>query len=575
MQAALLLAIAWPFSLALLLAVRGIRSLAIALLPWAAAPALMVALLVPDGALVSPETLLGSALALDASRRVFLAATALLWLGAVWLMVGPRPMSIDGWRLAFLTLITMGGSFGLALAGDGLLWLVSGTLAGYALYGMILQGAQRPARAAGRRLVILLVLSDLIVFELFLILAHAAGGTSFDDLRQAVAMTDSPAMILGLMAVGLGAKAGVLGAHLWLLPSFQVSMPGVRLALIAFVLAVGLSGWLNLLPLGEIEWPIPGMVLQWLALATAAYALVASLLVPGRGALQGSILMALTAQWLCAVAVALQQPGLGVAIGDLIPMVGLQTGIGLAVLVILLDAVETRQRSLSLAMVWLAAVTVAVAPLTILGAWMDTGHFAAEGLWLPSLAVAVLLGRLIAGVEPPDADADADAEVERVPHQAHRLTLASGLMLAALFAASTSLLGHSPTDLWSWTPGMHPWWSAVSPLSLLALAVALVLGWGGSRHLMRRPAGYSFMRSANVATVRDRISLPRARLRHLTRIRLPGWRDAIVERLLGPGAWLEWQGVARRIEARLMRWESALVMLVLLGSAAAWVGANG
>jgi hypothetical protein len=568
-QAALLLALAWPFALVLLLAVRATRSLAIALLPWAAAPALAVALLVPDGAVVSPATLLGSALTLDATRRVFLAATALLWLGAVWLMVGPRPMSIDGWRLALLALITMGGSFGLALASDGLLWLVSGTLAGYALYGMILQGAQRPARAAGRRLVILLVLSDLLLFELFLILAHAAGGTSFDDLRQAVAMTDSPAMILGLMAVGLGVKAGVLGAHLWLLPSFQVSTPAVRLALIAFVLAAGLSGWLNLLPLGEIEWPISGIVLQWLALATAAYALVASLLVPRPGALQGGILMALTAQWLCAVAVALQQPGLGMAIGDLIPMVGLQTGIGLAALVILLDAVKTRHRNLRLAMAWLAAVTVAVAPLPVLGAWRDAGTLAAEGLWLPSLAVAVLLGRLIAGIGTPDA------EVERVPHQAHRLTLAFGLMLAALFAASTSLLGHSPTDLWSWAPGMQPGWSEGSPLPILILAVALVLGWGGARYLLRRSAPHPFMWSVDLASVREPVSLPRAHLRHLTRIRLPGWRDAVVERLLGSGAWLEWQAFARRIEARLMRWESALVMLVLLGSAAAWVAANG
>jgi hypothetical protein len=568
-QAALLLALAWPFALALLLAVRGTRSLAIALLPWAAAPALVVALLVPDGALASPATLLGSALTLDATTRVFLAATALLWLGAVWLMVGPRPMSIDGWRLALLALITMGGSFGLALASDGLLWLVSGTLAGYALSGMILQRALRPGRAAGRRLVILLVLSDLLLFELFLILAHAAGGTSFDDLRQAVAMTDSPAMILGLMTVGLGVKAGVLGAHLWLLPSFQVSMPAVRLALVAFVLAAGLSGWIKLLPFGEIAWPIPGMVLQWLALATAVYALVASFLVVGRGTLQGSILMALTAQWLCAVAVALQQPGPGVAIGDLLPMVGLQTGIGLAALVILLDAVNTRHRDLCLAMAWLAAVTVAVAPVPILGSWMDVGNLAALGLWLPSLAVAALLGRLMAAVGPPDV------EVERVPLQAHRLTLGAGLMLAALFAASTSLLGHSPTDLWSWPPGMQPGWSVGSPLPIPILAVALVLGWGGARYLMRRPARHPFMWSADVATVREPVSLSRARLRHLMRVRLPGWRDAVVERLLGPGAWLEWQAIARRIEARLMRWETALVMLVMLGSAAAWVGANG
>ena len=91
LQSAVLFALVWPFLAASLWAIRAARPLAIRLLPWSAAPALAVALLVPDLTLSLPETLLGSGLALDATGRVFLATTALLWLVAGTLMVGRRP----------------------------------------------------------------------------------------------------------------------------------------------------------------------------------------------------------------------------------------------------------------------------------------------------------------------------------------------------------------------------------------------------------------------------------------------------------------------------------------------------
>ncbi len=66
LPSAVLFALVWPFLAASLWAVRAARPLAVRLLPWSAAPALAVALLVPDLTLSLPETLLGSGLALDA-----------------------------------------------------------------------------------------------------------------------------------------------------------------------------------------------------------------------------------------------------------------------------------------------------------------------------------------------------------------------------------------------------------------------------------------------------------------------------------------------------------------------------
>jgi hypothetical protein len=539
----------------------------IELLPWSAAPALAVALLVPDLTLALPETLLGSGLVLDATGRVVLAATALLWLVAGTLMVREYRADAGQRRAAVPALLATGAGFGLALADDGPLWFAAGTLAGFAVYALILQAGTRPARTAGRRLVILLVLSDLLLFELFLILAHAAGGTSFVALRGAVAAIGSPAFVLALMTLGFGVKAGVLGVHLWLLPAFGATTLGVRVALIGFVAAAGLLGWLRLLPLGEIAWSNAGAALHWLAVATAAYALIAGFSRTEQRTLAGSVLMALTAQWLWMLAAALQRPESGAAIAALLPMVGLQSGVALAALVLLDDARPIRPRTLRPAMAWLAVVLVVLAPLPIFTVWIDAGPFAALDLWWPSVAVALLLGRFVAGL------ARLEDAASRPRHPRGRMTLGAGLLVASVVGATTSLLGYPPTGLWSPIQADSPPWSLSSGIAVAALAGAVSIGWLASLRSRHRPAPDSVGWSPNpLRQVLERMRTLRGQLRRIAQIRLPGWRDAILDALAAVASSASPSALARQAEARMTRWESALAMFVLLGATVVWLG---
>lgn len=570
LQSAVLFALAWPFLAASLWAIRAARPSAIRLLPWSAAPALAVALLVPDLTLPLPETLLGSGLALDATGRVFLATTALLWLIAGALMVGRRPGDVGERRSALPALLAMGSGFALALADDGLMWFAAGTLAGYAVYALILQAATRAARAAGRRLVILLVLSDLLLFELFLILAHAAGGTSFADLRGAVAALDNPTFVLALMTLGFGVKAGVLGVHPWLLSAFGSTTPAVRVALIAFAAAAGLLGWLRLLPLGEIAWTAMGVALHWLAFATAAYALLTGFSRTGQRALAGSVLMALTAQWLWALAAALQRPESGAAIAALLPMVGLQSGLALAALVLLDDADRTRHRALRTAMAWLAIAPVLLAPLPIFAVWMGAGPLAVIDLSWPSIAVALLLGRLVAGMARHEATAS------RSRHPRSRMLLGACLLVAAFVGAATSLLGYPPTGLWSPILADSPPWTLSSAVAVAALVGALGIGWLaslGSEH--RPPRDSSAWSPSPLRRIHERLRALRGKLRRIARIRLPGWRDAILDALATAASSTSVGALARQAEAKLMRWESAMAILLLAGLAVVWSAFGG
>ncbi|HSO81425.1 proton-conducting transporter membrane subunit [Thiocapsa sp.] len=582
LEAAALFALVWPFVAASLWAVRAARPWVIGLLPWSAAPALAVALLVPDLTLPLPETLLGSGLALDATGRVFLATTALLWWVASALMVGRRPGGGGERRSVLPALLAMGAGFTLALADNGLLWFAAGTLAGYAVYALILQDAARPARAAGRRLVILLVLSDLLLFELFLILAHAAGGTSFADLRGAVAALDNPTFVLALMTLGFGVKAAVLGVHLWLLPAFGSTTLGVRVALITFVAAAGLLGWLRLLPLGEMTWTAEGVALHGWAFATAATALMMGFLWAGQRALAGGILMALTGQWLWALAAALQRPESGVAIAALLPMLALQSSLALAALVLLDDAGRTRHRALRMAMAWLAVVLVVLAPLPLFVVWIAAGPLfaldlvaldpvALELAW-PSVAVALLLGRFIAGMTPHEGASSRS----RSRHPQSRMTLGAGLLVASAVGAATGLLGYPPTGLWSPIQADAPDWSYGSAVAVAVLVGAVSLGWLASLRARQRPAPGSVGWSpTRVPALHERLRALRGQLRHILRSRLPGWRDAILDALAAAASSASACALVRRAEARLMRWESALAMLLLAGLAVGWSAFGG
>jgi hydrogenase-4 component B len=567
LQSAVLFALVWPFVAASMWALRAARPWVIGLLTWSAAPALAVALLVPDLTVSLPETLLGSGLVLDATGRVFLATTALLWLAAGTLMVRERRTDAGERRSALPALLATGAGCCLALADDGLLWFAAGTLAGYAIYALILQAATQPARTAGRRLVILLVLSDLLLFELFLILAHAAGGTSFAALRGAVATTDSPAFVLGLMTLGFGVKAGVLGVHLWLLPAFGSTTLGVRVVLIGFVAAAGLLGWLRLLPLGEIAWSTAGTALHGLAFATAAYALIAGFSRTEQHTLAGCVLMTFTAQWLGMLAAALQRPESGSAIAALLPMVALQSGVALAAIVLLDDARPTRRRTLHLAMAWLAVVLVVLAPLPIFALRMDAGPIAVAGFWWPSIAMALLLGRFAAGMARHEGTAS------RPRHSRGRSTLGAGLLVASAVGAATSLLGYPPTGLGSPIQADAPVWSLSSAVTVAVLAAALSIGWLASLRARHRPARVSTAWSPNLlCSAQERMHAVHGHLRRIARIRLPVWRDAILDALGAVASSASPSALARQAEARLVRWETAVAMLVLLGATVAWLG---
>jgi len=457
----------------------------------------------------------------------------------------------------------MVGGFGMALAGGALVFFAASTLAGYAMYGLLVHETDVSAQKACRVLVVLLVISDLLVFELLLLLGHAAGSVDFTSLRQVFVSNDNRGLMLGLLIAGFGIRAGVFGFHFWLVPVFMSSVLAVRPALIGFMFSAGFLGWLRLLPLGEIHWAGAGIVLQWLAWFTLGYAVIMALLQFHSRSILACAALALTGLWLAVLGTVMLQPHVWIRISEVVLASVLQSGFALAALLLLLrhtvGSVPARLRRYSAGVMWLATLLLAATPVGISGLLMKIDGMVAWQISVAMAVIAYIAARALLVATPVD---HSDCGVDISPHAVQQATKAStlmvlmvagGLTIAALLAAISKLLGLSFVELWQ---------------PVLVVSAAIVAAWLTADWLMPNllalPRGGLLMTigSKSVATINIG--------KHLVDTRMSLWRDAGLGLLWRLWSGLDWRRMTERIEFGLNRWRTVLVVLLLLGLVVAW-----
>jgi hypothetical protein len=420
-----LMALGIPLLLASLLAVPRLRAVTARTALWAATPALLTALSAPDTALALPAVLLGSSLELDVIGRPLLLAVAVLWLVAG--LLGRAELHRTGQALLYL--LAMSGTFAMTLAGDLSLFLLASTVAGYSLYGLL------DGRGGAPLMIKLLVLSDLLVFELLVLLAHAGEGLAFASLPASIAAANDNGLLLILLLLGFGAKAGLLGLHYWLAPSIDNARPEQRLALVAVVLTAGLLPWTRLLAPGAIVWPEAAQPVQWLALATAGYALAAGLLQRRFGALAGYGIMAMTALWLALLGAAMSDETAAESAAATLSDSIAQSGLVLGALLLIGMPTPGRWRWLRAATVTAGALLLVDAVLAALALSAISSHPTPHALPVLALicaATGILLGRMLRLTLSGDQSPEAEAKAPTVP---------AGLLL--ILAAALMATGHA------------------------------------------------------------------------------------------------------------------------------------
>jgi formate hydrogenlyase subunit 3/multisubunit Na+/H+ antiporter MnhD subunit len=272
-NALLFVAALTPAALALLVALpTPLRRIALVLAPWAAVPALGVAVALPGVEPVTvPWLLLGTRLGLDLTGQVFLLFTALLWtLAGVY---ARAYLAHDPGRARFFGfyLLTLSGNLGLIVAQDLVTFYVAFALMTFAAYPLVVHQGDATALRAGRVYIVMAVIGETMLLAGLIPAALAAGSLELGAVAAGVAASPLRDVSIALLLGGFGVKAGALPLHVWLPLAHPVAPTPASAVLSGSMIKAGLLGWLRFLPLGEAALPGWGALLIGLGLAAAFF----------------------------------------------------------------------------------------------------------------------------------------------------------------------------------------------------------------------------------------------------------------------------------------------------------------
>ena len=267
-----------PLALAAAFLRQRWHSAAAKLVPWAALPALAASLVAGQ----ETETrlswvLLGSHLGVDATGRVFLLFTALVWLLAGVYAVSYVSEEGQPSRFFVCYLLAMAGNLGLVVAQDLLTFYLFFALMSFSAYGLVIHTGTAQALRAGRIYIYLVVAGEGCLVAGFLLAVNAAGTLELQTVAATVANAPRRALIVALLVLGFGIKAGAVPLHVWLPLAHPVAPTPASAVLSGAMIKAGLLGWLRLLPLGHAalpEWGVPGIAA---GLAAALYGVLVGL----------------------------------------------------------------------------------------------------------------------------------------------------------------------------------------------------------------------------------------------------------------------------------------------------------
>jgi formate hydrogenlyase subunit 3/multisubunit Na+/H+ antiporter MnhD subunit len=269
-------AVVAPLLVASALAIPPCRSVARRLAPWAALPALLAPVL-GAGTAEIPWLMFGGRLGLDGIGRALLPPTAALWLVAglaIPHLVGARRRD----RFVACFLLAMSGNFLVLAALEAVTFYLGFALMSFASYGLVVHEGTGRARHAARYYLVMVVLGEVCVITGLMLLA-SRGSIEFAAMRASflVAEPAGNALVLGLLLVGFGVKAGVAGLHFWLPLAHPVAPAPASAVLSGTMIKAGLVAWIRFLPVGEIALPVVGLGVAAFGLGTAYYGVLAGL----------------------------------------------------------------------------------------------------------------------------------------------------------------------------------------------------------------------------------------------------------------------------------------------------------
>jgi formate hydrogenlyase subunit 3/multisubunit Na+/H+ antiporter MnhD subunit len=238
-------------------------------------PALMTALTVPLGSQATFSwLLLGARLGLDATARIFLLFTAVLWLVAGLQAALTSPEDPHAARFRRFFLLSMAGNLWLVVSQDLVSFYLGFSLMGLAAYGLVIHRGDPVALRAGRVYMAMTLVAEVALFAGLLLIARHTG-TLAPAPEQLAGLGDGA---VGLLLLALGIKAGLVPLHLWLPLAHPAAPVPASAVLSGTMIKAALIGWIRFLPLGDTPLPGWGGLLVGAGAITVLYAIPVGLM---------------------------------------------------------------------------------------------------------------------------------------------------------------------------------------------------------------------------------------------------------------------------------------------------------
>lgn len=220
--------------------------------PVTTIPAVAMTLWGADSQLSLDWVLTGVTLVVDDVARALVLIGALLY-GAALMAVSWKKIrsneSVSGALTAFL-LASYTGNIGVYLAADAVSFYLFFAIMSFSAAGLVVHYRTGAAYRATRIYLVMTVISETALLA-GLIFTVQAGGKLLTDAPEAVLDSSRTGLILTLLLIGFGIKAGTMPLHVWLPLAHPAAPPAASAVLSGAMVKAGMVGFLRFFPLQE------------------------------------------------------------------------------------------------------------------------------------------------------------------------------------------------------------------------------------------------------------------------------------------------------------------------------------
>jgi formate hydrogenlyase subunit 3/multisubunit Na+/H+ antiporter MnhD subunit len=271
--ALLIATLAAPLVVLAVFLMPGLRGLARAITPLAAAPALAAAALAIGGAPFGAELpALRVSLWLDQPGGLLLLAAALVWLIVSLFALKERQGKPNAERFAVSWLLTMAGSLGVFIAADLLTFYLVYALVSVPAYYLVAHDEEPASIRAGAIYMAFALLGEAVLLIAFVMLAAGEpnGSVRIRDVVAALPASPWRDAALALVILGFGMKIALVPLHGWMPLTYTAAPIPAAAVLSGAGVKAGVIGLIRFLPLGA-AFPGWGEALLWIGFISAFY----------------------------------------------------------------------------------------------------------------------------------------------------------------------------------------------------------------------------------------------------------------------------------------------------------------